>query len=211
MKRLRKSVIILAFLLVSCGPGTPSNGTTPPFVPVSPPAGSLSTEPPATEPPATEPPTKELKVDVDVVFDNCSCRGDFQNATVILTINNGEPPFNISGSGPVNPVNDKLVTFPVPVGSSFPLDISSNDGLSWKTDNIDASSPYSCNPPPSCNSGGGDNGKTCHNEDVENCELVEVMKTVCTQYAGNSGNCKKWEDIVTYEEVCTTTVEEVCN
>ena len=217
-------IIWSLFILQGCDPKVTetlppwdSPDSTSPEPPTEQPT-ELPTELPTEPQTAEEQPDEELDVHVDVVFDNCSCSGTYQNATVLVTLNNGEAPFNFSGSGPVHPVNDKLVTFTIPVGSSFPLAITSNDNLTWETEeNITTIPPYTCQAPTRCSSEDStssednSNETSCRDVEVENCKLVEVKKTVCTEWAGKSGNCKTWKDIVTNEEVCTSTKEVVCN
>src|SRR5688500_6981230 len=103
-------IISSLFFLISCD-GNTSQGPSIPWDS----SGSSNPTPQAEETLTEEPPTEkspnELDVTVDVVFDNCNCRGDFQSATAIVTINNGEAPFTVNDRGPVTPVN-KLVTFP---------------------------------------------------------------------------------------------------
>ena len=173
-------------------------------------------ETPATvETPATggltgTPSPQPLDVDVKVSFDECSCGGNFQKAIVSLNIKNGIPPFNISGQ---TPVKERQVIFPVSLGSSFPLEIISSDGLSWKTEKIDASTQSSCQAPTSCSDGGennNNNGPNCHEVAENVCKQVEVTKKVCVDWAGNSGNCKKWEDQVSLKEVCSVETKIVC-
>ena len=211
-------IISSLFVLVGCGP-TPPPDNSPPWDSSShslteePPTEEPSTEeppteePPTEEPPTEEPPTGVLDVLVDIVFDDCSCGGDFQKATVNLTINDGEAPYNISDIGPVFPDKNKLVTFDVSVGSSFPLIINSSDGLSWEPDdNIDASPPYACQPPPSCSSE-SNNNNSCHEEEV--CIDTVTTIEVCGKWTGNGKKCLEWEE----KDIITTTchMELVCD
>ena len=167
-----------------------------------PPTGEPTEVPPIGEP--TEVPIQLLDVEVDFSFEDCSCSGNFQKAKIILNIKNGEPPFNINDQAPVN---ERLVTFPVPLASSFPLTITSFDNRVYEA-KVEVPLPSSCQPPKnSCGGGGGDGG-SCTEKEVQVCEDVVTTIDVCIKWTGNGKKCLEWGRQEKVDTVCHS--EVVC-
>jgi hypothetical protein len=189
----------------------PGQATTPAAEPTPKPSGG------PTPTPATEP--LPLMVDVKFFYGGCGCDGFYQNASINLDIQNGIPPFNISE---VEPVNERLVTFPVHVGSSFPLVITSRDGLIWEA-NIDVPYQTACEPPKdSCGgnddpvsggsgptSGGGTGGGGCTEREVQVCKDIVTTINVCVKWTGNGNKCLEYELKDVVNTVCE--MKTVCD
>lgn len=191
-------VLSLSLLLVSCVDEKivrPANSEVPYTAPIN-----TLTEAP-TEVLAKTPTEAPLPLDVGInfSFEDCSCGGVFQKAAILLNINNGTPPFNISDQ---EPVNHRLVTFPVSLGSSFPLVITSSDGLVWEA-KIEVPFQSSCQPPKDCSS-----GKSCTEKEVQVCEEVVTTIDICVKWTGNGNKCLEWKKQDVVEIVCKT--EKVC-